>query len=139
MREFKEGAFKPSGLKIWRIGLAKNSGKVQAITELQPLTSAMKVRQIIGMASWYRYSIQHFAGIVKPLNYLLRKETKWELTVRHHETGPVLQMDASDCGVGVLWEDPEEDECVIANASRTLIGRIIKYGIRQVRSFLKEY
>ncbi|XP_070068145.1 uncharacterized protein [Drosophila takahashii] len=118
--------------------------KVAAIAELEPPSIVKELRQYLGVASWYRRFVPGFAKIVKPLNDLLCKGSKWEWTQEHQMAfeevkarlvaDPVLacpdfnktftlQTDASDYGIGaILTQDTERGEKVISYSSRTLNG-----------------
>jgi len=118
--------------------------KVAGIAELEPPSTVKDLRKHLGVASWYRRFVPNFSRIVKPLNDLLRKGSKWEWTSEHQMAfeevrarlvaDPVLacpdfsrtftlQTDASDYGIGpILTQDTEKGEQVISNSSQTLNG-----------------
>ena len=54
-------------------GILPNPEQVSAIRNMAPPTNAKGVRRIIGMCSFYRRFIPHFAEIVKPLTALTKK------------------------------------------------------------------
>ncbi|XP_070075715.1 uncharacterized protein [Drosophila takahashii] len=130
------------GHRVTSEGIGTDPEKVAAIAELEPPSTVKELRQYLGVASWYRRFVPDFAKIVKPLNDLLRKGSKWEWTQEHQMSfeevkarlvaDPVLacpdfnktftlQTDASDYGIGaILTQDTERGEKVISYSSRTL-------------------
>jgi len=64
-------------------GIGNDPEKVAAIAELEPPSTVKELRQYLGVASWYRRLVPDFSRIVKPLNDLLRKGSKWEFTPEH--------------------------------------------------------
>ncbi|EFN83337.1 Retrovirus-related Pol polyprotein from transposon 17.6, partial [Harpegnathos saltator] len=51
--------------------------KVSAISEWPAPTTVRKVRQFLGLASWYRRFIPGFSALAAPLTRLTRKDVKW--------------------------------------------------------------
>ena len=117
-----------------------------------PFQLQSEVRRFLGLASYYRRYILHFADISKPLNSLTQKDVsfKWSNECAHafnelksklitapilcypqfHQNASqfVLQTDASAAGLGVVLE---QDGHVIAYASRTLNKAEQQYSVIQ--------
>jgi hypothetical protein len=51
--------------------------KVKAITNFPTPMNTTDVKPFLGLAGYYRKCIAQFSKIAKPLNELLRKNTKW--------------------------------------------------------------
>ncbi|KAL5502764.1 hypothetical protein EMCRGX_G009585, partial [Ephydatia muelleri] len=133
-------------------GITPDNSKVQAVQEWPRPRDATEVRQFIGLASYYRRYIQHFADIARPLHRLTQKDATYcwseecEQAFRNlktklteapilayprfdKEASPlVLQTDASLTGLGAVLE---QDGQVIAYASRTLSMSKVNYSIIQ--------
>lgn len=123
-------------------GIRTDPTKVSAIANWPVPTSLKKVRQFLGVASWYRRFIAGFSTVVAPLTRLTRKNVRWAWTATEKEafqrikhaltSAPVLacpdfsrpfllQTDASTQGLeAVLTQNLEGGERVIAYASRTV-------------------
>ena len=118
-------------------------------------TNTTELRGFIGLASYYRRFIQDFATISEPMNKLLRKNTpyKWDekcqkafetlkekLTTAPILTYPdfskpfLLYTDASYQGLGAVLAqlDENENEHVIAYASRSLVGAELNYATTEI-------
>lgn len=59
-------------------GMTPDTQKIKAIQEWPVPTTVKEVRRFLGLASYYRCYIQHFADIAKPLNSLTRKDASFE-------------------------------------------------------------
>jgi len=68
-------------------GIGTDPEKFAAIAELEPPSTVKDLRQYLIVASWYRRLVPDFSRIVKPLNDLLRKGSKWEWTPVPHRAG----------------------------------------------------
>ncbi|XP_067205344.1 uncharacterized protein [Linepithema humile] len=61
-------------------GIRTDPEKVSAITNWPTPTTIRKIRQFIGMASWYRRFIADFLTVAAPLTQLTRKNARWKWT-----------------------------------------------------------
>ena len=128
-------------------GMTPDNSKVQAVQEWPRLRDATEVRQFIGLASYYRRYIQHFADIARPLHRLTQKDTTYcwseecEQAFRNLKTklteAPILAYPRFDkeasplvlqTGLGAVLE---QDGQVIAYASRTLSMSEVNYSVIQ--------
>lgn len=119
-------------------GMRPDPAKVQSVHEWPPPTSASELRAFLGLASYYRRFVCHFAELAAPLNELLCKGElfRWQAKHQRHfdqlkdalTTAPVLHYpsrtdtfvvttDASNCGLGAVLEQGGK---VIAFKSRAL-------------------
>lgn len=123
-------------------GIRTDPEKVNATTQWPVPTTVRKIRQFLGLASWYRRFIANFSKIAAPLTRLTRKNQRWQWGDKEEEAfrhlkqrlslTPVLacpnfnkpfclQTDASMDSLGaVLTQTHNNVERVIAYASRTL-------------------
>ena len=133
-------------------GISPDPQKVEAITNWPQPQDVDKVRQFLGLASYYQRYIPHFADIAAPLHSLTQKGMSFhwsqECTTAFTELkkcfvqAPILaypkltpganefmvQTDASACGLGVVLQ---QEEHVIAYASRTLSAPERHYSVIQ--------
>ena len=66
------------GFIISEDGIMIDHDKVKVMRQMLPPTCEGEVRSFIGMCSYYRWFIQNFSAIVKPLIWLTKKFTKFE-------------------------------------------------------------
>jgi hypothetical protein len=52
--------------------------KVKVVQNFTVPRSVKKVRSFLGIASFYRRHVPHFADIAKPLNQLTKKDKLWD-------------------------------------------------------------
>ena len=143
--EFGCSEIKHLGFKVNERGLQIDDDKIQPILELPTPKNIKQLQRLIGMASWYRKFIPHFAEIIEPLNRLVKKNKKWEWGTEQIEafekikelltSAPILtcpdflqplqlETDVSDTGLGaVLNQTINGTNHVIAYASRNLFNQ----------------
>ena len=133
-------------------GMAPDPQKVQSIQQWPQPNTATEVHQFLGLASYYRRYIPHFANIAAPLNELTQKGIQFRWTEECSSAfnflkdrlaqAPVLdypqfesqanpfnlQTDASAIGLGAVLE---QDGHVIAYASRALTAPERQYSTIQ--------
>ncbi|RWR99495.1 enzymatic polyprotein endonuclease reverse-like protein, partial [Dinothrombium tinctorium] len=91
-------------------GITMDNAKVKAIRNFQVPKNVKDVRSFVGLASYYRKFIPHFADIAEPLTRLKELLTSYPLLV-HFKPGSLtkLRTDASGYGLGaVLLQDQGE-------------------------------
>ena len=133
-------------------GMTPGNTKIQAVWDWPTPANATALRQFLGLASYYRQYISRFSTIATPLNALTQKgaEYAWTATTGdafetlkaaltrapvlaypnlHCDAAPfVVQTDVSADGLGAVLE---QDNCVIAYASRALTKAERNYSVIQ--------
>ena len=133
-------------------GMAPDPNKLQAVQEWSAPRNVTDVRQFLGLASYYRRYIPHFAHIAGPLHALTQKNTTFDwiddcqqafTTLKAKLVQPpvlkypqfhssasqfLVYTNASDFGLGAVLE---QDNHVIAYASRTLTKSERNYSVIQ--------
>ena len=130
---------------ISKEGLSVDPSKIEAIVNWKRPSSVIEIRSFLGLASYYRRSVQGFSSIAAPLTKLTRKgvpfmwtdqcETSFQELKKRLITAPIFTLpsgnggfivytDASNVGLGyVLMQD----------------GKVIAYGSRQLKDHEKNY
>jgi len=137
------------GHTVSRDGIGVDPCKISTVTEWPVPTCVREVRGFIGLCSYYRRHVRHFADIAALLYQLTEKghpftwtedcQVAFEQLKEHLTTAPVLCMpaddkpyvldtDASDFAIGaVLSQEHEGVERVVAYASRRLSHAEVNY------------
>ena len=76
--EFGYSEIKYLGFKVIEKGLQIDDDKIQPILEFLKPKNIKQLQRLIGMTSWYRRFIPHFAEIIQTLNRLLKNNKKWD-------------------------------------------------------------
>ena len=137
------------GHLINKNGISPDPDKIRAITQFPIPKSVKQVRSFLGICSYYRRFIKSFTEKARPLNLLIRDNTKFfwaqeqedafntlksaltaEPILGHFDENATTELhtDASGFGIGaVLVQIQEGIERVIAYASRVLSKAEINY------------
>ena len=139
-------------------GIKPDPAKIKQVRLYPVPTDATKVRQFLGLASYYRRFIPDFAKIAHPMHALTKKNAVFEWTadcgvafnelkerlvtapvLSHPCFGPdeefVLETDASGVGLGAILSQIQEGQLhPIAYASRTLDCHERNYGISELET-----
>lgn len=140
--DFAQKEIKYLGHVVSEKGISPDPTKVEIVKNYPVPRTVKEVRAFLGLASYYRRHINHFATIANPLHELLKKEAKfiWDdgcqkafETLRDALVNPpilaypdftkkfVLHTDASLSGLGaVLTQEQDGTERVIAYAAKSL-------------------
>ena len=144
-------------------GVATDPTKTENVKQWPTPSTAEEVQQLLGLASYYRRFIQHFAEIVKPLHHLTEHNVAEECELAFQElkhrlvTAPilsypdfsqkfVLDTDASNYALGAVLSQVQEDgsEKVIAYGSRLMTKTERRYcatrrELLSVVTFVKQF
>ena len=101
-------------------GIAMDLEKIKAIVDGPQPNDVHEVKSFLGLATYYRRFIYHFAQLVEPLHKLTRKDITFQWTSKENDafnklkqklaSGPVLQIvdlnktflvEADACGIGI--------------------------------------
>lgn len=140
-------------------GVQPDSQKTEKVMNFPTPTDVTKVRQFLGLASYYRRFIANFARIAKPLHNLTKKGVTFHWSHECEEAftqlkrllcsapvlvypafGPgktfILETDASIEGLGAVLSQTQEDGSThpIAYASRSLDKHEKNYGISELET-----
>ena len=60
--------------------------KIQVVTEWQTPRNVKEVRSFLGLAGYYRMFVEGFSSIARPMTHLLKKDNKFEWTLKCKES-----------------------------------------------------
>ena len=132
--------------------IATDPSKTEQITDWATPQNIQEVQQFLGLASYYRWFIQNFAGIARPLHRLTERDRAFKWTVECENafaklklclcSSPILSFpdfslpfildtDACQCGIGAVLSQIQKDgtERVVAFASRAMSKSERKYSV----------
>ncbi|GJY89274.1 putative reverse transcriptase domain-containing protein [Tanacetum coccineum] len=105
-------------------GVHVDPAKIGAIKNWPALTSPTKVRQLMGLASYYRRFIEGFSLIAKPLSKLTQKNKKFEWGADEDEAFQKLKQDLCTAPILAFPEGPD-DFIVYCDASLKGYGAVL--------------
>ena len=90
--------------------------KMQAIKNMNPLTTPKQVCAFLGLVGYYRKFIKNFMKIAKPLTLLTHQQVKFNWTPTHYEA--FLHLKESITQTPILhYPDPNKSNIVYTDAS----------------------
>ncbi|KAF1316914.1 reverse transcriptase, partial [Globisporangium splendens] len=131
------------GCFIGKSGVRPDPEKIKAINDWTAPTSQKDLRKFLGLATYLHKYSQNYAGIIRPLSTLLKKDVDWKwsdecqdsfvkvkrslmeapvLAIADHERPFYVVCDASDFAIGcsLMQRDDTDRERVICYQSRQL-------------------
>ena len=138
-------------------GISPNSQELAAVRDYPVPMSVKEVRQILGLASYYRRFVHGFAKVAEPLHTLTQKGATFDwksdcqiafdrlkcllteapiLAYTDFQKDSVLETDASVKGLGAVLSQLQDDKRLhpTAYASRSLSSQEKKYGITELET-----
>lgn len=135
-------------------GIKPQPNKIASIERLPPPSNVTEVKELLGMAGYYRKFVPTFAAVTAPLSDLTRKdvEFRWgdeeqesfdnlkrelmnsKAIAYFQQTGPVIiKTDASKKGLaGILLQLQDDEWRIVATASRRLCRSEENFGITEL-------
>ena len=68
------------GHRFTQEGIGVDSEKTAAVVDFPTPKNQTDIRAFLGLSGYYRRFVQGYAEIARPLNQLLRKDSKWQWT-----------------------------------------------------------
>ncbi|KAG4040809.1 hypothetical protein PC123_g23656 [Phytophthora cactorum] len=131
------------GCLVGKNGVRPDPEKVRVISEWPTLSDVKELRQFLGLATYLCKYVENYAGKIRPLSQLLKKEAEWKWTAECQQAfdavkqglteAPILAVadqdrpfhvvcDASDFAIGcaLMQHDHEGRDRVVYHQSRQL-------------------
>jgi hypothetical protein len=125
------------GSEVSSQGIESSPDKVQAVQKFPIPKSVKDVRSFLGLASFYRRLVPHFADIAKPLTQLTRKDANWEWNKECQESFDRLKQKLSNAPV-LAFPDFKRPFILTTDASSVGLGAVLSQehdGIEKPLSF----
>ncbi|KAF1333660.1 Pol protein, partial [Globisporangium splendens] len=138
------------GCFVGKNGVRPDPEKIKAINDWPAPTSQKDLRKFLGLATYLHGYLQNYAGIIRPLSSLLKKDVDWKwsdecqdafvrvksslmeapvLAIADHERPFYVVCDASDFAIG----------CALMQRDDADRGRVICYQSRQLKPAERDY
>lgn len=112
-------------------GIKPDQGKTKAIQHFPRPTNVLEVRRFVGLASYYRRFIEHFADIAAPLHALTRANVKFSWSPDCEQAFCVLKQRLTSSPV-LAYPDFQQEFTVETDASDLGLGAILTQGRRVI-------
>ena len=126
-------------------GLSVDPAKIEAVTEWQSPSNVKEVRSFLGLAGYYRKFVEGFSSIARPMTQLLKKDKKFEWTLKCEESFQELKKRLTTTPV-LATPDIHKEFVIYCDVSRTGLGgvlmqegRVVAYLSRQLRPHEENY
>lgn len=108
-------------------GVRPDPAKVKAVMNFPIPKNPKNIKQFLGLAGYYRRFIPNFSKIAKPLTDLLKKDRKFEWTVKQTEAFDILRN--SLCSEPILqYPDFSKPFILTTDASGYAVGGVLSQG-----------
>lgn len=112
------------GFEVSGAGIKPGTRKVEAVSNFPTPKDVHNVRQIVGLASFFRRFIKGFAQIARPLTKLLKKNSVWEWGTEQESAFNEIKRILSSKPVLALY-DPTAETQIHTDASKHGVGGVL--------------
>ncbi|KAG3037025.1 hypothetical protein PC121_g24154 [Phytophthora cactorum] len=124
--------------------------KVRVISEWSTLSNAKELRQFLGLATYLCKYVENYAGKIRPLSQLLKKEAEWKWTAEYQPAFDAVQQGLTEAPI-LAVADQDRPFHVVCDASDFAIGcalmqhdhegrdRVVYYQSRQLKPAERNY
>ncbi|KAG2908902.1 hypothetical protein PC118_g22402 [Phytophthora cactorum] len=151
----KKCIFRASEIPILGCLVGKNSvrpdpEKVRVISEWPTLSNVKELRQFLGLATYLFKYVENYAGKIRPLSQLLKKEAEWKWTAECQQAFDAVRQGLTEAPI-LAVADQDRPFHVVCDASDFAIGcalmqhvhegrdRVVYYQSRQLKPAERNY
>ncbi|KAG3200061.1 hypothetical protein PC129_g23932 [Phytophthora cactorum] len=98
-----------------------HSQKVRVISEWPTLSNVKKLRQFLGLATYLCKYVENYAGKIRPLSQLLKKEAEWKWTAECQQAFDAVKQGLTEAPI-LAVADQDRPFHVVCDASNFAIG-----------------
>ncbi|KAG3230919.1 hypothetical protein PI124_g23984 [Phytophthora idaei] len=137
------------GCLVGKNGVRPDTEKVRVISEWPTLSNVKELRQFLGLATYLCKYVENYAGKIRPLSQLLKKEAEWKWTAECQQADAAMQGLTEAPILAVA--DQDRPFHVVCDASDFAIGcalmqhghegrdRVVYYQSRQLNPVERNY
>uniref|UniRef100_H3H1U4 Reverse transcriptase domain-containing protein n=1 Tax=Phytophthora ramorum TaxID=164328 RepID=H3H1U4_PHYRM len=138
------------GCLMGKNGVRPDPGKVRVIDEWPTPSNVKELRQFLGLATYLCKSVSNYAGEIRPLSQLLKKEAAWEWTADCQQAFEAVKQGLTEAAI-LAVADQDRPFHVVCDASDFAIGcalmqldhegrdRVVYYQSRQLKPAERNY
>ncbi|KAL4118119.1 hypothetical protein PRIC2_010446 [Phytophthora ramorum] len=138
------------GCLVGKNGVRPDPGKVRVINEWPTPSNVKELRQFLGLATYLCKYVSNYAGKIRPLSQLLKKEAAWEWTAVCQQAFEAVKQGLTEAPI-LAVADQDRPFHVVCDASDFAIGcalmqldhegrdRVVYYQSRQLKPAERNY
>ncbi|KAL4124847.1 hypothetical protein PRIC2_008441 [Phytophthora ramorum] len=138
------------GCLVGKNGVRPDPGKVRVINEWPTPSNVKELRQFLGLATYLCKYVSNYAGKIRPLSQLLKKEAAWEWTADCQQAFEAVKQGLTEAPI-LAVADQDRPFHVVCDASDFAIGcalmqldhegrdRVVYYQSRQLKPAERNY
>ncbi|KAG3231808.1 hypothetical protein PI124_g23097 [Phytophthora idaei] len=131
-------------------GVRLDPEKVRVISEWPTLSNVKELRQFLGLATYLCKYVENYAGKIRPLSQLLKKEAEWKWTAECQQAFDAVKQGLTEAPI-LAVADQDRPFHVVCDASDFAIGcalmqhdhegrdRVVYYQSRQLKPAERNY
>ncbi|KAE9269460.1 hypothetical protein PF001_g29215 [Phytophthora fragariae] len=138
------------GCLVGKNGVRPDPGKVRVINEWPTRTNVKELRQFLGLATYLYKYVSNYAGKIRPLSQLLKKDAAWVWTADCQQAFDAVKQGLAEAPI-LAVADQDRPFHVVCDASDFAIGcalmqhdhegrdRVVYYQSRQLKPAERNY
>ncbi|KAG2872121.1 hypothetical protein PC114_g26555 [Phytophthora cactorum] len=138
------------GCLVGKNGVRPDPEKVRVINEWPTLSNVKELRQFLGLATYLCKYVENYAGKIRPLSQLLKKEAEWKWTAECQQAFDAVKQGLTEAPILVV-ADQDRPFHVVCDTSDFAIGcalmqhdhedrdRVVYYQSRQLKPAERNY
>ncbi|KAG4038252.1 hypothetical protein PC123_g26183 [Phytophthora cactorum] len=138
------------GCLVGKNGVRPDPEKVRVINEWPTLSNVKELRQFLGLATYLHKYVENYAGKIRPLSQLLKKEAEWRWATECQQAFDAVKQGLTEAPI-LAVADQDRPLHVVCDASDFAIGcalmqhghegrdRVIYYQSRQLKPAKRNY
>ncbi|KAG2836553.1 hypothetical protein PC118_g22916 [Phytophthora cactorum] len=131
------------GCLVEKNGVRPDPEKVRVISEWPTLSNVKELRQFLGLATYLCKYVENYAGKLRPLSQLLKKETEWKWTAECQQgltEAPILAVGDQDHPFHVVCDVSDfAIGCALMQHDHEGRDRVVYYQSRQLKLVERNY